>query len=256
MQFIVNFLLTIVCLLLFACTLGSKGTGELKKNLDQYYQSSGVVHYFLSELPDWANYSETGKCVRSIRVKYVHMKNMMESFNLEYNQLIHFQYQFNKDYQMLSQFYENKNLFLKNEESLFYDVLDKIKSGIYAFHKPKFERVNLIWIDPLLNSDDFNRQLEKVFARPEMLLGHPVVISMCKDHYAITEVLKKTKLDKYDVRIIPAEMFSIFLEDGKRDFSFSVNLKGMFSAEQKIYLYTPMKVAPKEIIGNFKLEPL
>ncbi|OFZ23288.1 MAG: hypothetical protein A2202_02895 [Bdellovibrionales bacterium RIFOXYA1_FULL_36_14] len=256
MQFGYIFLIIILCLFFNSCTLGSKGTDDLKKNLDQYYQSSGVVHYFLSELPDWANYSETGNCLRSIRVKYVHMKNMMESFNLNYHQLIHFQYQFNKDYQMLSQFYENKNLFLKNEESLFYDVLDKIKSGIYAFLKPKFERVNLIWIDPLISSADFDQQLVKVFARPEMLLGHPVVISMCKDYHTISEVLKKTKLDKYDVRIIPAEMFSIFLEDGSRDFSFSVNLNGMFTTEQKLYLYTPKKVAPKEIIGNFKLEQL
>ena len=244
-------------IILFAVFSCAGGGGQKRKDgfevrkLDQYYQSSGIMKYFLTQLPDWANFSTSGRCKRSTRVRYMHLKNLRKSFYLSYEQAIQFQYMHNMEYQKLKLNSGSELLMLKDEEKLFYNVSDKIQANIMAFRKPKFKRVHVLWIDPFLNNPS---GLSVFMKRKIMDKGHPVFISMCLGFHGMNELLNKLKLAGQNIRLIPAGMFSIFTADGGSDFHFSIKLDDFFEKGQSLLLFVPKGEVPKEIQGNFKIQ--
>lgn len=142
------------CFLLFSlgCTHNHhQKYGLQRRNMNEYFLTSGVVRYFLSDIPSWANFSIEGQCFRKGSVRHLNLSELRNSFSFNYQQAIQFQYMFNRDYHKLKKEHQAKQLFFKDEEKLFYDVSDKIRSGFQAFKKPTFNRIHLIWIDQALS---------------------------------------------------------------------------------------------------------
>jgi hypothetical protein len=255
-----NKILSLIFLFTFVLT-GSSCTstsGKYKKNLerrnlDEYFIGSGVVRYFLPDLPDWANYSQTASCKRQESIRYLHFNRLKKSFAMNYNSSVQLQYMFNREYKKLTDLHKVKYLPLKDEEKLFYDISDKINANIYPFRIPKFKRLHMIWIDPFLRMRDGNSELKKIMSKSSMSKGHPIFVSMCLNSNEILSMITKNKLSG-NIRIIPHEMFSAFSVDGVMNTSLQLNFSEIIPKDKSIYLFLPKKETPKEFIGKFKIK--
>lgn len=243
-------------LILFSVVACSTNTREQegfeRRNLEEYFQSSGVVKYFLPDLPDWANSSVTGQCMRKTPVRYFNFKNLTESFAMDYMKSVQFQYMYNLESRKLKLNASAEYLPLKDEEKTFYMVSDRIQAGIYAFMPPKFKRINLVWIDPALSSDKAMASLQRLMKGPQMDLGHPVFVSMCLSTKEMDEFVRKNKF-RDGIRFIPHTMFSPFDAERKLGPTLYLNVSALFKPEQKMYFYLPKIIdRPREIVGDLK----
>jgi hypothetical protein len=247
-------ILMLILLAFISCTTNTREQeGFERRNLEEYFQSSGVVKYFLPDLPDWANSNVTGKCMRKTPVRYFNYKHLMESFALDYEKSVQFQYMFNIESRKLKLEVSAEYLPLKDEEKTFYMVSDRIQAGIYAFMPPKFKRINLIWIDPALSSDKEMASLRKLMNGPQMDLGHPVFISLCLSGKELGEFVRENKF-RDGIRFIPHTMFSPYNDKKEISPILHLNVTALFKSEQQLYLYLPkIKDRPNEIAGDLKL---
>ncbi|MCO4793620.1 MAG: hypothetical protein KC493_07910 [Bacteriovoracaceae bacterium] len=249
------FIFVVLTLVLSSCSSDSrKSEGFERRNLEEYFQSSGVIKYFLPDLPDWANSNSTGQCLRKTPVRYFNYKNLVESFALDYHQSVQFQYMYNIESQKLQSEVSVDYLPLKDEEKTFYLVSDKIQAGIYSFIIPKYKRIHLIWIDPALSSDRELASLKKLMRSKRMDLGHPVFVSLCLGTKEMSAFSLKHKF-RDGIRFIPHTMFSPF--NSKREISSKLylNVSKLFKAKQKLYFYISKKLnKPSEVFGEFKVQ--
>lgn len=222
-----------------------------RRNLDDYFSSSGVVRYFLSDLPNWANFSQTASCHRSVSARYFNMSTLLKSYGYKYEQAVQLQYMFNVEMNKLKQRTEAEFLPFSDEEKLFFTLTDKIQAEIRTFRVPTFKRVNLIWIDPLLKSKEEEKRLINLLNSSVMDSGHPVMVSMCLNHFEFEKYLSSKGLMNRNIRYIPHEMFSPYNAKGEKDTNFQLHLKKLFKKDQKIYLYLPTGISkPSEIVGK------
>lgn len=246
-------LLSFLIVLASCSTNTREQEGFERRNLEEYFQSSGVVKYFLPDLPDWANSSVTGQCMRKTPVRYFNFKNLMESFSMDYEKSVQFQYMYNIESRKLKLDVSAEYLPLKEEEKTFYMVSDKIQADIYAFIAPKFKRINLIWIDPALRSDKDLGALKKLMRSSQMDLGHPVFVSLCLSSEEMAAFSKRNRF-RDGIRFIPHTMFSPFNEEREISPNLYLNVSALFKPEQKIYLYIQKLIdRPREITGDLKL---
>lgn len=233
---------------------GDDGNDGIKRrDVTRYYQSSGIEKYFLTDIPEWLNFSKTARCERTGSIKFVDLPRIMNSFHMSYTDAIQFQYLLNKEREDKKRFYKSEYLLLKDEEIIFYDVSDKVQNGIYAFKTPKFNRVNIVWIDSFLNSVERINELIKLMESKEMSLGHPLFISMCLDHSRLKLFIKELKLVNVNILEIPFDLFSIYDSKKDKNFNFAIELDKLFRADQELHLYLPSENIPEEFIGTFKL---
>ena len=94
-----KFLLLAVLFLISCSHPENKENGGLeRRRLDSYFQSTGTTRYFLTDLPNWANFSTSGKCFRTPTIRFLDLQKLRESFSLSYEQAVQFQILFNKLY--------------------------------------------------------------------------------------------------------------------------------------------------------------
>ena len=236
-----------ILLFLTSCSL----TSFKKRTLNDSFQTSGIARYFLSDLPEWINFSQTASCTRNFPTRFFDLKALRSSFALDYTQGIEFQAMFNKKIREAKD--KTDQLSFKQEEKIFFNTLDKIQSKIFYFRRPSFRRVHLIWIDPWLSSPV---KIKALLKKKYMNQGHPVFISLCLGYWELKEFLKKNKLDNQNIRLIPFEMFSIFNKYGNPLPSLHLHLSSLFSRKQIIHLYLPGKMRPKEFTGVIQIHHL
>lgn len=243
--------------ILFLVSCGTTDSDkELKRrNLDEYFSGSGVVKYFLSDLPTWANFSQTAACQRSISPRYLNINTLMSSYSYSYEEAIQLQYMYNVEMNKLKKRTESEYLPFSDEEKLFFTLSDKIQADIRTFRAPKFNRVNLVWIDPLLKSKMGYEKLVSLLNGPIMEKGHPVFLSLCMNHFEIESYLSKRGLLNRNIRYIPYEMFSSFTKKGQPEPIFQLHINEFFKKEQKLFLYIPKgSYKPNEFVGKFRVE--
>ncbi len=243
-------LLISILLITFGCQT-TEESGMQRRDLQRYYVSSGIERFFLPDIPEWINVSETANCKRESDIKFINLPKLQNNFRLKYSEALQFQYFLSRERTAKKQFYNSKFLMLKDEEIIFYDVSDKIQSGIYAFKPPKFNRVNLVWIDPAIGSKEKFKELAALMRSREMDLGHPVFVSMCLDHQAMKAFFKRSKAFSDNILMIPFDLFSIYNSNKEQQLFFSIEVESLFRSKQELHFYSPDKVVPKEIIGKF-----
>lgn len=244
-------------LVLFALILLSSCSGNqvvgLKgfetRNAEEYYRNSGVVQYFLSELPSWANSYDEGSCHREISVRYLDMKALRASYRYSYDESLQFQFLFNLLSREKLVAAGALKLRPQDEEVVFFEASNRIQSGFYPFRKPKFERVSLIWIDPILSSS--SSVIKNILSSEAVLKGHPVVISNCLGASSLRAWLSQRGITDENIRLIPAEMFSPYNQTGELSTGIHIDVEKLFTAGQKIYFYTPKGQRPSAITGKF-----
>jgi hypothetical protein len=211
---------------LVACTNGSR------KNLTNLYQGSGIEQYFLSDGPDWMQFSSQSQCFYKKRIQYLNYKNINSSYAMSYEQASQFQYMINKQMQ------DRPVIEFKEQEKIFYNTYEKIKGGTKAFLPPKYKRIHVIAIDDYVNGNRKVSDFKKLMSSREMDVGYPVLMSMCLSETEMEDFLRGNGLANRTLKLLPREMFSIYQSDFKKKPYFQLYLKKLFKKEQKIYFYS------------------
>lgn len=235
-----------------------KGSNFSRRNLGEYFISSGVVKHLLPELPSWANYSHSGQCRRNSSTRFLDYSTLRNSFSLSYSQASHFQHMFNiQNVKTLSTFKKADYIPFKEEETIFYSISDKVEAGVRSLILPKFNRVHLIWIDRALNDKNELSRLKKLLKKKVMQKGHPVFVSLCLAQHELEEFVKENGMQDLNARLIPFELFSPYdAENNELGINLQLNFDRIFRTDQSLHLFIPKVQIPPEFIGNFKIHPI
>lgn len=212
-------------------------------SVENYFQSSGVEKYFLSEIPVWANFSENGACFRKEQIRFFNIEALMKSYAINYSAAIQIQATFNDEYLRLAKAKDTVVPF-SEEQLLFFKASDQVNSKIVFFEAPSFKKIHLIWVD---GAED--TVIKKFLKSSVHDNGVPVLFSLC-----LTKRELETKFSEQNFKMISTEMLSIYNEEGKKDPSFKIYLGQFFKADQEINFYTPKKINEmNELKGKFKI---
>lgn len=242
--------LTFLFLMLSLFTSCSSSRPNLApRTLEDYYISTGVEKYFLSDIPKWANFDQRAGCFRSTDIRYFNIEALMKSYNINYNNAIQIQATFNEEYWQLKQADKTRSPNLKDEELLFYKVSEKISNKLIYFEAPSFSRVNLVWLDEALNDEKKMAKLKNFLQSSAMDKGVPVLISFC-----MTREEVEKKFPDINTKMVTAELFSAYDSSGKLTPGFKIDLTQFFKPEQKIYFYSQQNVIPiDDVKGTYKI---
>lgn len=226
------FLCSVMLLFLFSgCAI--QGVGGMKsRTIEDYYVSTGVEKYFLTDIPAWANFDQRAGCFKSTTIRYFNIEALMKSYGLNYNQALQVQASFNEEF---SQFKKNDprySVTLKEEELLFYKVSEKISSKMTFFDPPTFKKIHLILLDEVLGDVKKENKLRDFLNSGTMVDGVPVLVSLC-----LTRDEVEKRFPDLNTKMITAELFSVFDSSGNKSAGFKFELDQFFMPEQKVYLF-------------------
>ncbi|EQC47350.1 hypothetical protein [Bacteriovorax sp. Seq25_V] len=238
----------ILALLLLAGCATPEEQKFVRVDVDSYYRQNGVVKYFLGVLPRWSNTSSAANCTREHSVNYFDFNSVGQSFSLNYEQIAAFQYLYDSEYSQAIAKSAGRALTLKEEESLFFASLDKIKSGQRLFKVPSFNTVNVIWVDDFKSTD----KLGELLSSSILNSGRPVLLSMCKTRSELREYFRKEKINIEGMRILTFESFSYFSSDLVLQARESIDLNKVLG-NKKVNFYTSRSKVPENIQGKVTL---
>ena len=219
-------------LMVVSVLVGSCSSGLKPRVVDQYYVSTGVEKYFLTDLPEWANYSVLAECYRESAIRYFNIEALMKSFSLSYFDAIQIQATFNDEYLTLKKKSE-ANLGVKDEEVIFFKASDKVKNKIHFFDAPTFKQIHLIWLDEALAGKKQEEKLKNFLESSVHNNGFPVLVSAC-----LTKNEIEAKFPDVAVKVISAEMFSVYDSTGMRLPRLHTEIGAFFKPEQKLIFYS------------------
>lgn len=223
--------------------LGSCSSNLKPRDVAQYYTSTGVEKYFLSDLPEWANYSVSAGCYRTSGIRYFNLDALMKSYSLKYNDAVQIQAAFNDEYLVLKK-QPGVTIGPKEEEVVFFKASDRVNSKINFFEAPTFKQIHLIWLDEALKGKKQEDKLRNFLQSSVHDNGFPVLISAC-----LTKNEIEAKFPNVAVKAISAEMFSIYNTNGEKQPSIHIELDSFFKPDQKIIFYSQ---EPKKSLDNIK----
>ncbi|MDD4972885.1 MAG: hypothetical protein PHY93_00960 [Bacteriovorax sp.] len=219
------------------------------RTVEDYYVTTGVEKYFLTDIPSWANFDQKASCYRTTTIRYFDIDALMKSYGLTYNQALQVQSSFNEEFTQFRKSDKKHRTTLKEEELLFYKVSEKVSSKIIFFDPPTFKRVNLIWLDEVLNDPKKFKKLKTFLNSKAMEAGVPVLVSFC-----LTKEEVESQFPELTPKVITAELFSVYDSHGARTPGFKIDLDQFFKPDQKLYFYSQKNLVPTdEVKGTYKL---
>ena len=236
-------LISTVGILVCSCTTENLS----RRNVDEYVMPSNTVQYFLPLLPSWANTSPTAGCTRNYPLGLLDFAKLKKSFLYSHEQSIALQHTFNIERINLLEDRRHKVLGLAEEESLFYEVSDKIRLGIRTFIVPKFKRIHLVWIDPFVTGQKDIKILKKLFKNADFGKGHPVFVSQCLNHGEVEHFIKEYNIPNA-TRILSSEFLTPFDLNFKLTYQLAIYIDPIFKGKN-VFLYSPIPV-PHSLVGT------
>jgi len=236
-------------LFIAACSSFSQ-QGMKPRTVEDYYSSTGVEKYFLTEIPSWANFDQTASCYRPTSIRYFDINALMKSYGLEYAKALQVQASYNEEMVLFKGEADKRVPTLKEEELLFYKVSEKVSSKIIFFDPPAFKRINLVLIDEVLEDAKKEKKLKSFLHSPVMDEGVPVIFSFC-----LTRAEIEKRFPDINTKMITAEMLSVYGSNGERAPRFQIDLSHFFTPAQKIYFYSQKtQINNDQIKGLFKIQ--
>lgn len=226
--------------------------GLQRRKVDEYFVSSGVVRYFLPEIPYWANFSEAAECRRNNSIKYLDLKMVRGSLSLTYEEAIQLQLMLNTMFIDLKKQEHIEHIPFKEEEALFFKASDRIQAGIRTFRVPNFKKIHVVWVDPFLKNP---AGLKKFMASPQMDKGHPVFLSLCHTRGELNDWMANTGFVNKNIRLLSYEMLSPFNLEGDLDTKYHIYIDEIFGNDKKITLFiSKSKNLPLVLEGKFQVK--
>tara|TARA_R110002049_G_scaffold121492_1_gene276225 strand:+ start:623 stop:1357 length:735 start_codon:yes stop_codon:yes gene_type:complete len=232
-------------LLIFLASCGTSDDESQRRNVGEYFTGSGVVQYFLPDLPVWAETVSSLGCHRESSVRFFDLNKLSQSFGLDYQQSIQFQISFNIDRAQRSL---SNGLSLVEEERLFYSVSERIQAGIMPFKIPKFKKINLIVIDPLMKDKSKIAAFKKMLATPTYLSAYPVFVSLCYSEKTARKLISDLNFDG-EFSVLPMSTLSPFDSNGDLKSIPTLNIKDFFGKDKNITLIEPKGISIGELSG-------
>jgi hypothetical protein len=234
-------LLVITLLSLTSCSSGN----SLQTIDDNSYRSSGVEQYFLPEVPNWANYSQSGKCFKNSSFHYLDFSRLGASYKLSYVEMIELQAQFNS--KLEEYFRSSAQRFLKpvEEASFFSNTLEQVRGGIRQFKVPQVNEVEIVWLEGLVHNDDTSgiKKLAKLGRFDSKL---PILFSTCHSKQSLAQWIAEHDLDQVGFYPLSAEYLSPYSSENKLEAGLRVEIKKLFNSGVKLS-YLPEQL-PIEIV--------
>lgn len=215
-----------------------------RRNVDEYFTSSGVVQYFLPDLPAWADTVSSMQCRRENSVRFFDFEKMNSSFGLSYVQMLQMQLAFNIE---RSQTRGANALALTEEERLFYAISERVQAGIVPFKVPVFKRLHVVLVDPYVKAEVYS-DFFKLINSKEFANGLPIFASLCFNDATVRAFLEKAGF-KGSYEVIPASMFSPFSAEAKLNVTAGLNLAELLGKEKQIIIYIPKGMEASNITG-------
>lgn len=234
-------------LILFAFLFGCSNQNFKNRTIENYYQSSGVEKYFLTDLPHWANFSSEANCKRNYSIRFFDIEQIMKSFSIDFQTAIQIQATFNDDYNRLFENYKDKTIPLNDEQLLFFKSSEKVNSKINFFIPPKYKRIHLVWIDEMIKNNEDEKKLKTFLKSRVHDEGVPVLVSMCLTKKELEEKFKEENFSS-----ITSEMMSIYSSDGSIKNLLHFELDQFFTKDQQLYFYSKSKSNNNLFSGNIK----
>ncbi len=221
-----KFFLLMIFIFLSACST------ERPKDIENYFQSAGTEKYILSDLPDWANFSETGVCKRNSAIKFFDIDLLMKNYAIDFKKAISIQASFNEEYNNIVEKNPKKPIPLNDEQLLFFKAFEKNNAGISYFSPPQFKKINLVSIDSISKGENEILNLKKFLNSKIFDLAPAVLISYCYTKKEIESIFNERTYP-----VISIELLSIFKTDGSRGTKFSLPLETFFTKDVDLNLY-------------------
>lgn len=237
--------LNLMCVLFCGCS-GLSGQGMKSRTVEDYYTSTGVEKYFLTDIPVWANFDQVAGCYRATSIRYFDIDALMKSYGLSYAKALQVQASYNEELEQFKSSDRKHTPTLKEEELLFYKVSEKVSSKIIFFDAPTYKRVNVIWLDEVLGDTKKEKKLKSFLHSPVMDEGIPVIISFC-----LTRDEVEKRFPDINTKMITAEMLSVYGSNGTKSPRFQIELDQFFTPSQKLYFYSQ-----KSSLGNDQMKGL
>jgi hypothetical protein len=232
-----NFIIILPLFFLFVACAGQSTNGKLQ-DLDQVYQGAGVESFYLSDLPEWANFSPFYSCQREEPVRFLHFGQMYKNFSMDYEQLIQFQLMLNRNFASYKFSTGRKTIFLKDEAFIHNNVHQQILGGARDFIAPNFKRVHLIWVDPALSHENEKQKLKTLMRSKMMEKGHPIFISTCLSSSQLEKAINAMGLGNLGGKFISQSMFSAFGVDMNLKQEYSLHFDHLLP-NKELYFFGP-----------------
>ncbi len=213
-----------------------------RRNVDEYFNSSGIVQYFLPDLPAWANTVHSVQCTRAQSIRFFDFEKLNASFGLDYQQLVQLQLAFNTD--------RREDMALTEEERLFYSASERVQADIVPFKVPNFKKINLVAIDPYIKAPTY-RELFALLNSASFNQAQPVFISLCYSEKEVRQLIEQVDFTG-SYAVISSAMFSPFGPDLKLQTGVALDVNRLLGEEKDITLYAPGGRTIPEISGKFK----
>lgn len=234
--------------LVSSCANLNKSTMQ-SRTVEDYYVTTGVEKYFLTDIPSWANFDQKASCYRTTTIRYFDIDALMKSYGFTYDKALQVQSTFNEEFSQFRNSNKNHPTTLKEEELLFYKVSEKVSSKIVFFDPPTYKRVNLLWLDEVLGDPKKLKKLKNFINSSTMETGVPVLVSFC-----LTRDEVERQFPDLAPKMITAELFSVYDSKGVRTPGFKIDLDQFFKPDQKLYFYSQKNLVPTdEVKGTYKL---
>ena len=244
-----KFTLLVFLFLFISCSSSNVSKGFEKREDGRFYSASAIQKFFLSPLPDWSNFSKTANCKKTFSPRYFNINELMNQLGLSYFDANQFQFLFNIEFEKKSRQLSLSKMTLKEEEDLFYKTYDAILAKNFPFKIPRFKKIHLIWIDPIIKNNEISSYVDSNMFNE----GHPVLLSLCYNSHELDDFIEKRKIIEFDLRVLSYEALSIFSSDGSKQNSFIFDLDSFFPSDKEIILFIPKgEKVPDEFKNSFK----
>lgn len=244
-------MLRLISLLIIALFTSCQSSSIQNRELEEIYISGGTEKFYLADIPVWANFSSIGQCHRVESTRYLNFDNLSKNYALSYEQLLQFQYMLNRKFKAFKKTSGKKQLFLKDESYLFYNTYEQIIGGARDFFVPNYSKINLVWIDNVINDQEMLKKFKRLMNSAKMQEGHPVLVSTCLSSEELEKFILEHNLDRLGVKGISYEFFSPYSEDMNLVSEFRIHFDKLMPGKFLV-LFAPW--FPKEFVGIDKIE--
>jgi len=214
------------------------------KDLDSSpYRTSGVEQYFLPELPNWANFSMAGSCIKRNPIQYMDFEKLRQSYQLSYAELVELQVQYNE--RLENYFRSTAVRFLKpvEEASFFSNTLEQVRGGVKTLKLPEVKEVEVIWLE-----GSTSEELKKLAKNGRFDYKLPLLFSSCHTRHSLAQWVTENELEEVGFYLLSSEALSPFSIEAAPIPGFKVDLKSLFGDNIKYSYFSSLNKQTPEIV--------